>query len=81
MLLKQGMKICYKLLWSMKGISIEEISVCDFMNSEIADKIYIISKKDLQRLVTFFGTASFDEIMMVLKAVVDKETQSYPESK
>lgn len=50
----------------------EEISVCDFMNSEIADKIDIISKKDLQRLVTFFSTASFDKIMMVLKAV---ETQ------
>ena len=51
----------------------EEISVCDFMNSEIVDKIDIISKKDLQRLVTFFSTASFDEIMMVLEAVVNKE--------
>ena len=58
----------------------EEISVCDFMSSEIADKIDIISKKDLQRLVTFFSTASFDEITMVLKAVINKETQSYPGS-
>ena len=64
----------------MKGISMEEISVCDFMNSETADKIDIISKKDLQRLVTFFSTASFDKIMMVLKAVINKETQSYPGS-
>jgi len=53
-----------------------EIFARDFVNSEIADKITIISKKDLQRLVTFFGTASFDEIMMALKAVVNKETQS-----
>ena len=57
----------------------EEISACDFMNSEIADKIDIISKKDLQRLVTFFSTASFDEIMMTLKVMINKEPQSYPE--
>ena len=56
----------------MKGISMEEISVCDFMNSETADKIDIISKKDLQRLVTFFSTASFDEIMMVLKDMINQ---------
>lgn len=54
----------------------EEISLCDFMNSEIADKIDIISKEDLQRLVNFFSAASFDEIIKVLNSVNNKEAQS-----